>query len=278
MRWCCSASEPGALLTKDRLLDEVWHGVPVTDEALTQCIKILRQKLGDDAARPRFIETVPKHGYRFIASVEREAAQTAAPGPLVAALPADRPWRDRRRRGRRAGRRADLRLRGRARKRWLSDRRRIDVHGADVPEHRGRADGRRGVSFGIAAAEVLSGAPVEMGGRRRRRWAGCCVGGFVKLLGLDAFNLLVGQSPGDITGAREGLLLGGAVGLGLWLGSRRKAPALRYSAISAGTVRNRRRSAHPLLGGRLLGGSLDLPRPSIPGFPPAARPGRLAVR
>src|SRR5687768_13298762 len=59
----------GKLVTKERFLDEVWRGVPVTDEALTQCIKTLRRQLGDSAARPRFIETVPKHGYRFIASV-----------------------------------------------------------------------------------------------------------------------------------------------------------------------------------------------------------------
>src|SRR5690606_29888268 len=59
--------ERGRLVTKDRFMDEVWQGVPVTDEALTQCIKTLRRQLGDDAAKPRYIETVPKHGYRFIA-------------------------------------------------------------------------------------------------------------------------------------------------------------------------------------------------------------------
>src|SRR5436190_14671287 len=62
--------EKGGLVSKDRFLDEVWRGVPVTDEALTQCIKTLRRQLGDDATSPRFIETVPKHGYRFIAPVE----------------------------------------------------------------------------------------------------------------------------------------------------------------------------------------------------------------
>jgi DNA-binding winged helix-turn-helix (wHTH) protein len=62
--------EAGRLVSKDRFLEEVWRGVPVTDEALTQCIRTLRRQLGDDAARPRFIETVPKHGYRFIAPVE----------------------------------------------------------------------------------------------------------------------------------------------------------------------------------------------------------------
>src|SRR3954454_7326337 len=65
--------EAGKLVSKDRFLDEVWRGVPVTDEALTQCIKTLRQQLGDQAGRPRFIETVPKHGYRFIAQVDGAA-------------------------------------------------------------------------------------------------------------------------------------------------------------------------------------------------------------
>src|SRR6476469_6526668 len=59
--------QPGSLVSKDRFLEEVWRGVPVTDEALTQCIRTLRRSLGDDVAKPRFIETVPKHGYRFIA-------------------------------------------------------------------------------------------------------------------------------------------------------------------------------------------------------------------
>jgi DNA-binding winged helix-turn-helix (wHTH) protein len=81
-------SEQGRLVPKDRFLDEVWRGVPVTDEALTQCVKTLRRQLGDDAAKPRFIETVPKHGYRFIAPVEETASQLAPPS-----IPAVR-WRD----------------------------------------------------------------------------------------------------------------------------------------------------------------------------------------
>ena len=64
------ASNPGDLVTKDRFMDEVWRGIPVTDEALTQCIRTLRRALGDDAANPRLIATVPKHGYRFLAEVE----------------------------------------------------------------------------------------------------------------------------------------------------------------------------------------------------------------
>ena len=80
-------SDAGRLVTKERFLDEVWRGVPVTDEALTQCIKMLRRQLGDDAARPRFIETVPKHGYRFIAPVEHGRAQPDVARTSVAPVP-----------------------------------------------------------------------------------------------------------------------------------------------------------------------------------------------
>ncbi|HJR83107.1 MAG TPA: winged helix-turn-helix domain-containing protein, partial [Sphingomicrobium sp.] len=38
--------EQGRLVSKDRFLDEIWRGIPVTDEALTQCIKTLRRQLG----------------------------------------------------------------------------------------------------------------------------------------------------------------------------------------------------------------------------------------
>ena len=63
--------EPGRLISKSRFNETIWRGAPVTDEALTQCIRTLRRSLGDEPGRPRFIETVPKHGYRFIAAVER---------------------------------------------------------------------------------------------------------------------------------------------------------------------------------------------------------------
>ena len=83
-------SEQGRLVPKTRFMDEIWRGVPVTDEALTQCIKTLRRQLGDDASAPRFVETVPKHGYRFIAAVA--ARSDAALEPVGApALPASDP-------------------------------------------------------------------------------------------------------------------------------------------------------------------------------------------
>lgn len=66
---CLLASHQGDLVSKDRFMAEVWKGIPVTDEALTQCIRTLRRALGDEAAAPRYIETVPKHGYQFVAPV-----------------------------------------------------------------------------------------------------------------------------------------------------------------------------------------------------------------
>jgi hypothetical protein len=87
----------------------------------------------------------------------------------------------------------------------------------------------------------------------------------VKLLGLDAFNLLLGRSPGDITGGPEGLLLGAAVGFGLWFGGRNAAsPWHRRSVIASAMATAAVGVAIPLLGGRLMGGSLDLLAHSFP--------------
>lgn len=56
------------VVTKEQLFQDVWEGTFVSDEALTYVIWELRKALGDDAKRPRFIETIPKRGYRLIGS------------------------------------------------------------------------------------------------------------------------------------------------------------------------------------------------------------------
>jgi DNA-binding winged helix-turn-helix (wHTH) protein len=61
----------GDLVTKEALLDALWPGANVTENALAQAVSELRQALGDDAASPRFIKTVARRGYRFIAAVEQ---------------------------------------------------------------------------------------------------------------------------------------------------------------------------------------------------------------
>src|SRR5687767_5073562 len=262
--------EGGNLVSKDRFLEDVWRGVPVTDEALTQCIKALRRQLGDDAARPRFIETVPKHGYRFIAPVEPVAG--AAEPKESRPAPSSFDWRQ------------FLLLGGAG---TLG----AGVAGVIGGLFYGSAGASQPLGPGMGAASVLlvllwlTVAAALMGGAgvsfgialagfaRARSWTivggavgGLLVGGVVKLLGLDAFNLLLGRSPGDITGAAEGVLLGAAVGLGAWLATRGPvARSLRRSVAIAGLTGGIAGVVIALLGGRMMGGSLELLASSFPG-------------
>jgi DNA-binding winged helix-turn-helix (wHTH) protein len=61
---------PQKLVRKEELLAAVWGDTTVTDNSLTRCIWLLRNVLGEDTRNPRYIETVPTVGYRFIAPVE----------------------------------------------------------------------------------------------------------------------------------------------------------------------------------------------------------------
>lgn len=65
----------GRVVEKDELFERVWKRSFVTDSALTQEIRQIRQAIGDDAGAPRYIETVPKRGYRFIAEVNGSEAK-----------------------------------------------------------------------------------------------------------------------------------------------------------------------------------------------------------
>jgi len=65
---CALASEPGRLLTTNAILDKVWGHQFVTDSVLRTAISELRTALADDARNPRFIETVSRRGYRFVAA------------------------------------------------------------------------------------------------------------------------------------------------------------------------------------------------------------------
>jgi Tol biopolymer transport system component/DNA-binding winged helix-turn-helix (wHTH) protein len=68
------------LVTKRALLDAVWPETAVTDNALTQQISELRESLDDDARQPRFIRTVPRIGFTFIAPVDRTPLRIEGPG------------------------------------------------------------------------------------------------------------------------------------------------------------------------------------------------------
>ena len=59
----------GDVVSREDLFDSVWPESVVTDDALTQCIVELRKALGDSAREPRFIETIPKVGFRLLPAV-----------------------------------------------------------------------------------------------------------------------------------------------------------------------------------------------------------------
>src|SRR3990167_7836053 len=70
---------PGRLISKEELLKEVWQMTSVTDGRVARVISILRDVLGDDVKSPRYIETIPKRGYRFIAKVIEQEQAIAQP-------------------------------------------------------------------------------------------------------------------------------------------------------------------------------------------------------
>ena len=71
------ARHAGEPLGREELLKEVWPGVIVSDEALTNAVNKIRRAFGDDRQNPEVIETIPKMGYRLIAPV-----QPLAPVPV----------------------------------------------------------------------------------------------------------------------------------------------------------------------------------------------------
>jgi DNA-binding winged helix-turn-helix (wHTH) protein/tetratricopeptide (TPR) repeat protein len=82
---CVLARQPGKLADKNALLDEVWGHRFVSESVLKSTISQVRTALADDAGEPRYIETVPRRGYRFIGRAAATHRPFTAP---VAAAPA----------------------------------------------------------------------------------------------------------------------------------------------------------------------------------------------
>jgi DNA-binding winged helix-turn-helix (wHTH) protein/Tol biopolymer transport system component len=73
------ASRPSEVVSKQDLLDIAWKGRFVSDSPLTTTIAELREALEDDAKEPRYVQTVPKRGYRLIAAVQDISLESPAP-------------------------------------------------------------------------------------------------------------------------------------------------------------------------------------------------------
>jgi TolB-like protein/DNA-binding winged helix-turn-helix (wHTH) protein/tetratricopeptide (TPR) repeat protein len=69
------ATHAGQVVTREEFINTVWNGTFVTDEVLSRCIYRLRQVLGDNPKKPRYIETVPKRGYRLIGPVRNNVME-----------------------------------------------------------------------------------------------------------------------------------------------------------------------------------------------------------
>jgi len=93
------AATPGEVVRRETLLEDVWTRRMVNDEVLSRAIAELRTAIGDEAREARYIETLPKIGYRLVAAIEPLAAEAAPAPPVAAATPrpaplarANRPW------------------------------------------------------------------------------------------------------------------------------------------------------------------------------------------
>src|SRR5580692_7920526 len=85
---------PGQLVTRDQLMKQLWPSDTFVDfdQSLNKAVNRLREALDDHAEQPRFIETVPRRGYRFIGPVAHEDAAAGNGHPMVEKQPA-RQWK-----------------------------------------------------------------------------------------------------------------------------------------------------------------------------------------
>ena len=77
----CLAEKRGEIVSREQLIEQVWEGTFVTDEVLTQSVSELRKALGEGPKDPRFIQTIPKQGYRLIAPVVAEPISAGSDAP-----------------------------------------------------------------------------------------------------------------------------------------------------------------------------------------------------
>jgi len=86
---------PGDIVTREQLRETLWPADTFVDfdHSLNTAINKIREALGDSASNPRFVETLARRGYRFIAPVQKNGGEAESP-PLVANKPARVPESD----------------------------------------------------------------------------------------------------------------------------------------------------------------------------------------
>ena len=88
------ARQPGSLLSRRKIMQAVWGSNPVAQDTLTRNIAELRHALGDDPHNPKFIQTVPRRGYRLVATVTPLGAPTPEAPEDRAVEPYARWWNE----------------------------------------------------------------------------------------------------------------------------------------------------------------------------------------
>ena len=77
------AERQGQVVSIEELLTQVWAGVSVSSDSVYQAVTSLRRQLGDDPRQPAYIATVPRLGYRMVATVSAMPASSGDPAPAV---------------------------------------------------------------------------------------------------------------------------------------------------------------------------------------------------
>ena len=88
-------SRPGEVISREELAEKVWGSETFVDfeRGLNFAVRQIRATLGDDADQPRFLETLPKRGYRFVAPVTNGSSNGTGGVPAEVAPPQERPRR-----------------------------------------------------------------------------------------------------------------------------------------------------------------------------------------
>jgi DNA-binding winged helix-turn-helix (wHTH) protein len=248
------------------IFDRVWADVIVSESALSQAVRTVRSTLGDDSKEPRFIRTVSRHGYQFVfpeVIEEDDDGPTAAPAPVppAAGIPATveatqaAPLAAPEGRWRQGARAAALRWSGPASGAALAGLAAGTLGGLVLAAAPGShatvaiapvlavvggaagALGGAGVGAGLGFAEAAGPAPRLLALTAGGALGGGLIGVAVQWLARWGLSALVGLDL-PIGGGLEGVVIGGATGLGVALATvgTPDGPAARRSRLQVALV------------------------------------------